>query len=260
MPVGKNVNVKISDNFGYKFLMTLVGILLVYGIVFLGTLIRNNLRQFDVIGKAERHERTITVSAEGRVAVKPDIAVTTMGMIIEAPTVAEAQQKNTTVMNQLIARLKAMGIEEKDIQTTNYNIYPQYNYTDNTGRQLTGYEVSQSVTIKIRDLTKANMVLALAGEVGANSVSGLQFTVDDPEVYKAEARQLALTSVKEKALSLSKDLGVRFAGVVSYDESEGAQPFGKLMYAEGMGGGVPPAVESGSNEVVVHVNVTFEIR
>lgn len=250
--------------FARKIMLTLLGILLVYIIILVGSMIRNNLQKYNYIGRADRAERTITVQGMGKVTAKPDIAVTSMGMISSAKTVLDAQQKNTTIMNQLIEKLKGLGIDSKDIQTTNYNIYPQYDYLSDRGQVLRGYEVNQSVTIKIRDLTKANQVLALAGEVGTNNVSGLQFTVDDDEVYKAEARKLALEKIAEKAQTLTGLLGVRVVGVVSYNEYEGGNGvvYPTKMYADsaiGMGG-AGMAVESGSTDVVINASVTLEIR
>lgn len=261
----QEVHVTHTDHmsiFAKRIFGTLLGILLVYVIFLVGTMIRNNIQKYEFIGQADRLERTITVDGQGKVAAMPDIAMTTMGMIAEGKTVAEAQEKNTTVMNSLIEKLKGLGVEANDIQTTNYNIYPQYNYNDRSGRELLGYEVSQQVTVKIRDLSKANQVLSLAGEVGANNVSGLQFTVDDREVYKAEARDLAMQKVVEKARMLSRTLGVKLVEVVAYNEYEGGNAGDPTMYKalDAMGGGLAPTVESGSMDVVMNVQVTFEIR
>jgi len=248
--------------FGRKIIWTLFGILLAYVIILVGTMIRNNMQKYFYIGQADRMEKTITVQGTGKVTAKPDIAVTTMGVISNASTVAEAQQKNTDIMNKLIEKVKVLGIDAKDIQTTNYNIYPQYDYLQDKGQVLRGYEVNQSVTVKIRDLTKANQVLALAGEVGANNVSGLQFTIDDDEVYKAEARKLALEKIAEKAKILTEMLGVKVVAISSYNEYEGgAGGVYSVKYAEGMGGGMgAPTVESGSTDVVINASVTLEIR
>ena len=226
-------------------------------------MIRNNLQKYDTIGQADRQERTISIQGEGKVTAKPDIAMTSLGMLSVGKTVAETQAGNTKTMNTLLEKLKALGIKDNDIQTTNYNIAPQYNYTDQRGRELQGYEVSQSVTVKIRDLAKANAVLALAGEVGANSVGGLQFTIDDRDVYKEQARQKALEKVAAKAKALGQSLGVRFVNVVSYDEFEGGAggpvPFAaKTM--DSMSVSAPPTVEAGSLDVMMNVAVTFEIR
>ncbi len=252
-----------QQNPGRKILLTLVGILLAYVIIWVGTMIRNNLQEYYFIGKMDRSERMITLDAQGKVTVKPDLGVTTMGMIAEAKTVAEAQTKNTEVMNKLITELKALGVEEKDIQTANYNVYPQYDYTDGKS-VLNGYQVNQNITIKIRDLSKADQILGLAGQVGANSVSGLQFTFDDDEVYRAQAREDALKKISEKVQILSGQLGVSFTNVVSYNEYSGDGGYYPVRYASeavGLGGGgSAPSIQSGANDVVMNVNVTFAIR
>ncbi|MBT3817425.1 MAG: SIMPL domain-containing protein [Candidatus Magasanikbacteria bacterium] len=249
--------------FTKKILATLVGVLLAYLIFFVGTLIQNNLVKFHYIGQADKAERFITVEAEGSVSVRPDIAMTTMGMSAEKKTVEEAQKENTEVMNKLISRLKTLGIEEKDIQTDQYNVYPRYDYIDD-GRELRGYEVSQQVNIKIRDLDKTSAVLALAGEVGATNVSGLSFTIDDTEAYVEQAREDALEKVKTKVESLESLLGVRRVGIMNYDEYEVSQNVYANRYKDmAMGIGtaeMAPAIEAGENEVKLNVRVTFEIR
>lgn len=252
-----------GSEFGRKFLYTLFGVLIAYSIVFLGVLIRNEIKKYNYIGRGPGEGRSITIEALGKVTATPDIAKTTMGMTADGKTVAEAQAKNTTVMNALITKLKALGIAPEDIKTSGYNIYPKYNYTERGGQELVGYEVQQQVTVKIRDLSTSNQVLALAGEVGANSVSGIEFTLDDPEVYKSKARELALQKVAEKARALSHALGVKIVGVMSYNEFEGGgPPVYRSLAFDGMGGAPEgaPTIEPGSNEVVVNASVTFEIR
>jgi len=251
-------------SFCKKLFATFIGIFLVYLIVFLGVLIRNEIKKYDYIGIGDKSERMITVDAEGSVDVKPDIAMTTMGVTTKAKNVSDAQAENTKIMNELIAKLKALDIAEDDIQTTNYNIYPMYNWTEEDGRVLEGYEVSQSVSVKIRDLEKANQVLSLAGEVGATDVSGLEFTIDDKEVYLAQAREEALEKVVEKITMLSNSLGVRVLSIVSYSEYEGGtdelfRGYSTLEYGLG-GGDITPDIQSGSEEVIMNVSVTFEIR
>ncbi len=252
-------------HFGRKILMTIFGVLLAYLVIFVGTLIRNNLRQQYFIGRAPIQEHTIRVEAEAKVVAKPDVAITNIGMISEGKTVADAQKKNTDVMNALIEKLKGFGVAPADIQTDNYTISPQYTYTQEKGQQLVGYQVSQGVTVKIRDLEKANTILGVAGEVGANSVSGLRFTIDDRDVYVAEARQKAMEKVAEKAKNLSESLGVRLTTVVSYDEFEPGGTGGPVMFnayakdtvSQAMSA---PTIESGSLDVVLAVAVTFAIR
>lgn len=247
-------------HFSKKIVTTTVCILLVYGVFYLGTLIRNNIKKYDFIGKADRMERTITVSGFGKVTGNNDIAVTTMGYSNTDKDVAKAQADNKKVMDQIYANLKKMNIADKDLQS-NYSIYPDYNYTESRGQELKGYRVSNSLTIKIRDLNKISEVLSLAGKYGATEVSGLSFTIDEPENLKSQARDKALLDSKVRAEHLANVLGLRLGGVITYNEYEGGndlyQP--KIMYAEGIGGGGPAAISGGSKDVTMNVNITYEV-
>ncbi|MFA6427743.1 MAG: SIMPL domain-containing protein [Candidatus Magasanikbacteria bacterium] len=253
-------------SFGRKLLMTFVGILLVYLIVLLGVLIRNYIKKYDYIGRTDRMERTIAVEAQGKVAATPNIAMVTVGMNNEDKTVADAQKKNTEVMNSLMAKLTEFGIEKKDIQTTSYNIYPKYTWTEEKGDEITGYQVDQQVSVKIRQLDKASQILEAVGQVGANNVSGLQFTIDDKDVYLAQAREEAMKKIAEKAKLLSSKLGVRLVAVYAYDEYEvtsgGYDMYSANLDLMGRGGveGATPTLSEGTSDVIMNVRVTFEMR
>lgn len=261
----ENGNVSCSchgHNFGHIFIKVLAGILLAYLIVYVGTLARNNVKKFNFIGKAERMQNTISVSGEGKVTGTPNIAVTDIGLVTEKADVASAQKENSEKMNKLIGEVKKLGVKDEDIQTTQYSIYPKYDYTEGKSI-LSGYTVQQSVTVKIRDLSKINAVLAKVGEVGANQVSSLSFTIDDKEALRASARELALKNVQEKAAALAQALGVRLVRVVSFNESTG-NDIGLKAYpmygAEGMGGGGAPDIQTGSLDIKVSANVVYEIE
>ena len=250
-------------HFGKKILMTIVGILLVNFIFYFGILIRNNAKKYNFIGMADKQERTITVNGLGKVSGNNDIAMTTIGYSNTDKDVAKAQAANKKVMDAVYAELKKMGVEDKDLQSS-YTIYPDYNYTQDRGQELKGYRVSNSLTVKIRDLNKISDILGLAGKYGATEISGLSFTIDDPENLKAQARDKALADLKVKAARLANSLGVRLGGIVFYNEYEGGDYQPKMMYAEatgiggGMGGG-PAVVSGGSKDVTMNVNVTFEV-
>lgn len=253
----------LTSDANKKIFLTLFGILLVYLIVYFATLIRNNIKAYDAIGLADKPERTILIEAQGKITAKPDIATTRMGVTTEGATVVEAQSKSTGVMNKLHTRLTELGVAKDDVKTTQYNIYPLYKYTEGEGSTVTGYQVVQEVEIKIRDLQKAQSILALAGEVGANNVSGLQFTIDDKEKFIDEARSEALEKIAKKARAISKSLGVHMVGIASYNEYEagnGNQPPMPMMKETAMGAGASPTVEPGSTDVVMNVSVVFEIR
>lgn len=249
------------DEFAKKIIVTLVALLLVYVIVWVGVLTRNSIKQFSFIGKSDVPERIIAIEGTGTVQVRPDVAMTTMGLRTEAETVALAQEENSEKMNTLIASLKNAGIPEEDIQTINYNVREVYDFTEEEGRVLVGHEVSQQVRVRIRDVAKASRILALAGEVGANNVGGLQFTIDDRSVYLQEARTEALKQVREKAMAIEASLGVDVGEITSYSEWQdqyGQPAFRMLESADAFGGA--PSIEAGQEEVVLNVSVGYQLR
>lgn len=226
-------------------------------------MIRAGLKQYNYIGKQVQERDTITISGEGKVTAIPDIATIQLGLTTEKKTVADAQKENTDKMNQLNKQLKDKGVEAKDIQTSNYSIYPQYDW--NNGKQtLRGYQVNQTVTVKIRNLDKIGDILSAAGNLGLNQVGGLSFDIDEPEKLRQEARIKALENAKEKAKALADIMDVKLGKVVSFTESsQYPQPIYK-NYALGIGGGAEsapaPQVESGSMDIVVEAMVVYEIK
>jgi len=212
---------------------------------------------------------TISFSGQGEVVVKPDIATVSFGVTVENLNVSTAQTQATTKMNNIIDLLKTKGVEEKDIKLTNYNIYPRYDYLQAqfypyTGRQtLAAYVVSQTVEVRIRDISKAGEILSGVGEFGVTDVSGLTFTVDNEDEVKNQARDLAIKDAKSQAESLAKSLGVRLVKITNFTEG-GRYPvyyeMNKSM-ALGMGGdGAIPQVPMGENKIISNVSITYEIR
>lgn len=245
-----------------KTVIILSAVLLVLlNVWFLGK-IRNDAKAYRYIGKPTDIRDTISISGEGKVTAIPDIATIEIGVSIEKADVSSAQKENTEKMNAVSSRVKDLGVEVKDIQTTNYQIFPQYDYMKD-GQRLRGYQVSQSARIKIRDLSKIGAILAAVGQAGANQVSGVSFTIDDPEALRQEARGKALENAKAKAQALADKAGVKLGKIVSFSEYSGGTPTPYPIYAEraiglGMGGG-SPEVQAGSLDVVVNVNVSYEI-
>ncbi len=257
------INPKEND-FGKKILMTLFGVLLVYLTVYLGTLMRNNVKKYQTIGMADKMERTVTVNGTAKVTAKNDIAITTIGYTNIDLNLDKARSDNSKVMDAVLADVKKVGIDDLDLQS-NYTINPENDYT-HSGSGVKGYRVTNNVTIKIRDLSKTTAVLALAGKYGANQVTGLQFTIDDPENMKNQARSKALVDARRKALQLASLLGVRLGEVVSYADYENPPVYGaKEGFGIG-GGGVtapadlgPSAVSSGSQDIYMNVSLTYTI-
>lgn len=227
-------------------------------------LIRNWYKSYDYIGKGNIRDM-VNFEGMGKVTAIPDIATFTIGVQTEKTTVADAQKENNDKMNKIISAMKDLGVKADDLQTTDYNIYPQYDYP--TGRQvLRGYQVNQSILVKVRDMNKVGNLFAKAGELGANNVGGLNFTIDDPEIYRADARIKAIKNAQEKAEVLSKATGIKLGKIVSFAES-GTTPPGPIYYDKaiglGMGGAgssvTPPDIQSGNQEVVVNVVVSYEV-
>jgi len=246
--------------------------------LFLGVRTLSAMMELRYVGAGVMPANTITVSGQGETFAVPDIAEFTFSVVSLKPTVAAAQQDATTKMNAVSAYLKEAGVNEKDIRTTGYNTYPQYDYETVScpagsycpgGRQvLRGYEVRQSTTVKVRDTAKAGDLLAGVGTKGSTEVSSLTFTFDDVNKIQDEARNEAIADAKEKADVLAAQLGVKLVRVVSFNENSGGYP--SPLYARDVAYGsgvanqetkaVAPDISTGENKVTSTVSVTYEIR
>lgn len=249
-----------------KGLMKVLFSLLIISILaFFAVEVRNRLKNYDYIGKSAESSHSITIAGIGKVTVIPDIATFTIGVITEQKAVTQAQSENTAKMNGIIAELKKIGIDKEDIKTINYNISPQYDWVAvrQGQRVLRGYQVSQTVLVKIRNLDKIGEVMAKSGELGANDVSGLTFTIDDQEKIKQEAREKALLNAKEKAEALAKVAGVKLGKIVNFSEEAPIYPsryYNYAMEAKAMGGGdEEPQIEAGSLDITINVTVSYEV-
>jgi uncharacterized protein YggE len=243
----------------------LAGLLLAILVVFVGVKTWNAIAEHDRIGVAVRDRDTFTVAGEGKVTSSPDVVIVSLGVQTDAATVRAGQTDNTKKMNDINAMLKQQGVEEKDITTQNYSIYPRYNY-ENGKQDIIGYTVSQNLSVKIRDLDKTGDILSRAGDLGANQVGGINFTIDDPTGLQAQARGKAIDDAKQKADQLAQQLGLHIVKVVSFSESSGGYPAPyPMLYAKDMAAGIggaesAPDIQPGSQEVISNVNVVFEVR
>ena len=218
---------------------------------------------------------TITVSGEGKVQAVPDIGVFSFTVLAEGKDAAEAQTKSATANNAIIATLKESGVEEKDIKTENYNLNPKYKYETKpcvafaycppSNPVIDGYEVSQTVTVKVRALDKAGDLISKAGEKGATNISDLTFTIDDETILKGQAREKAIVDAKKQANDLAKNLGVRLVRMSGFYENDGtAYPMAERSYSSDAmmtkAGAVAPQMPLGQNEIKSSVSITYEIR
>ncbi len=249
------LDIKKSKYFGYT-VFALIALLTLFVAVKIKTEVKGYNRQFPA--------PTITVSGEGSVFVRPDIATISVGVTKVHKDAGEAQAQATEVMNKVAEFLEKKDVEKKDIKTTIYDISPNYEYLPNRAPRITEYRVHHVFQVKIRDLAKVGEILSGVGAVGANDIGSLSFTVDDPEVSKKEAREEAIKETKEKAKILSKQLGVRLKKIISYYESDGFP--GPIFYETASFGGkggdypAPVPVPTGENEIKINVSITYEIK
>ncbi len=216
------------------------------------------------------YNRTFSVTSEGKVITVPDVAKFTASVITEGGKDLNAiQTKNTENANKVIDFVKAKGVDPKDIKTLNYNVVPKYPYYNCTDRicpapEISGYTVSQTLEIKIRDLTKTGDVVSGVVKNGANSVSQLFFVIDNPEKAEAEARAEAIKKAKEKALVIAEAGGFKIGRITSIYDNSPNSPFYEVYGGDFAGASIQkssaPQIEPGSEEVKASVTITYEIR
>lgn len=233
------------------------------------------LKEYKYIGSGVNPTNVITVSGKGEVFAVPDIATFTFSSSEDAKTVKDAQDKVTQKINTALNTLKKdYGIEDKDIKTVDYSVYPKYEYVGApcyqfscppSKQNLVGYTVSQTISVKVRKVTDAGNILGAMGEVGVTNISGLNFTIDDEDVLTREARQEAIKDAQSKADALSRDLGVSIVRIVSFSESGNypiyySKSYDVAMVEGGRGGAPTPEVPVGENKITSNVTITYEIR
>ncbi len=247
---------------------------LVFLSIFLVSKTIAEIKGWGLIGKDIPPQTTIFVSGKGEVLVKPDIANFSFGVEAESLSVAEAQDKAAEAEKKILDFLKENGVSKDDIKVSDYSLYPRYEYRDkftpvyvqNGLRILAGYNVNESVQVKVRDIANAGKIIGKLGDLGATNVSGLNFTVDKEEDVIKEARAKAIMDARESAEKLAKDLGVSLVRIVSFSEN-GQYPapiyYGKVeSRAYGIGGDAiaTPELPTGTNKITSEVSVTYEIR
>ncbi|MDD4358403.1 MAG: SIMPL domain-containing protein [Candidatus Pacebacteria bacterium] len=245
--------IKIFEN---KFFQFLIFVLLLTLIAFLLSAIGNNTKL---------NEETITVDGTGEVYAVPDIGLIDISVITESKKVETAMSQNTDKMNNIINALKTdLNIDEKDIKTTGFNINPRYEWESETGkRNLAGYEVSQNINVKIRDLNIAGDLIQKTADLGANNISDLTFTFDDSNVLKEEARNIAIKHAKEKAKSLEKELGIKMVRIANFAENSYVPTTVRASSMKEMNQSLDysrPVIEAGQNKITSNVTITYIIK
>ncbi|MDQ2933350.1 MAG: SIMPL domain-containing protein [bacterium] len=252
----------------------LVGILLA---VFLAVISVKELKSIGYVGKDTPVMNSISVNGKGETVSIPDIATFSFTVNETSKNVDDARKLATDKIDATLKAVKEQGVEDKDIKTISYSINPHWDYqggscAPNSGycapgkSVLTGYNVSQTIQVKIRKLENAGTIFAAVGSTKVENLNGLQFTIDDYEKVKAVARELAIKDAQAKAKQLAKQLGVRIVRITGYyDNSDQPIYYGREEMAMD-GASVKnqvssaPQVPLGEQEVVSNVTITYEIK
>ncbi len=205
---------------------------------------------------------TINVNGSGVVSAAPDVADMRLGVETVADNAEDAIADNTERMNQVIEAVKALGVEETDIQTVDYNMWVEDIRNDEgLPTNEMRYHVVNQIRVHLRDLSQAGTLLEDALAAGANTVSGISFSVEDATALQAEARTQAIANAREKAEALAEGLGVEVGAVRQVSEySSTPRPEPMAARMEGLGGGGNVPVSGGSLQVNVEVQVVFDIE
>ena len=210
-------------------------------------------------GTAVRH---ITVVGMGEAKAAPDRATVQIGVQSEAKTAREALTDNNAKMAGLIDQLKKLGIQAKDIQTSNFNISPTYSQN---GRTVTGYQVNNMVSVVIRDITKAGDLLDKVVNAGANTIFGMSFSIDDPKPLQTTARNAAIADARTRAQAMAQAAGVSLGQILSISETINMPPVfmapGAMPDRGGAGGAAASSpIETGEQTITAQVQLSFELR
>lgn len=212
-----------------------------------------------------QESRSIHVTGSGLVTGEPDIATIYLGVSVEKKSVAEAREEAAIAMTAVIDSLKTNDIAENDIQTENFSIYPQYNYTDN-GRELRGYRVNNTVRAKVRKLESLSDIIDDAAEAGGDTVvvNSIQFMIEDATALQMQARSLAVKDAEVKAQTLAEASGVTLGKPITISETSHTTPppvayAAEAAFSDDSARSATP-IEAGELTVTVNITVVYEIE
>jgi len=208
------------------------------------------------------HGTRLDIVATGHVQRTPDIATISAGVVTQASEAGKAMAANADRMAATIAALRKAGVADRDIQTAQVSLQPQYRYGDNQPPVLTGYQVSNRVTLRLRDLKNAGRILDALVAAGANQIDGPSFGLDKPEAALDEARTQAIATARARAELYAKAAGLKVVRIARISETDGGQSPIRPMPMMAMavrGKAADTSVEAGEQELSVTVSVSFEL-
>ena len=242
--------------------------------VFFAIKIIGEIKGLRYIGENHIANNTITINGEGEAFAVPDIARISFSVEAKAPAVKDAQTEVSKKIDASLDFLKKAGIAEKDIKTESYDTNPEYVYDNQIcikdycpptkSPRITGYHVSQTISVKVRDTEKTGAILQGLGDIGVGTIVGPDFSVDEPDTIQADARAKAIADAKSKAQTLAEQLGVRIGRIISFQESNGGNYpmyYAKDAMASSAGRApTPPQVPTGENKYTSNVTIVYEIQ
>lgn len=205
-----------------------------------------------------------TTTGEGKVTAVPDIAQVNLGITVNRASVKEAQNEANSTINKIASNIKKLGIDEKDLKTTSYNLSPSYDWSSGKQR-ITGYQITINLAVKVRDFDKINQVIDTATADGVNLVGGLGFSVDEARLKELQkkAREEAVEEAKEKAENLASAAGIKLGRIVNIQESL-VSPWEPrpipLMSLEKTSEGEPTQIQPGEQEIKISVTLSYEVK
>ena len=206
----------------------------------------------------------LDINATGEVTRVPDVAIITAGVVSRSGTATAALQDAADRMGKVLSALKKAGIEDRDIQTSNVSLNPEYRYPENQAPQLVGYTASNQLTIRFRDIRNSGKILDVLVGQGANQINGPNLTVDKPEAALDEARANAIAAGRARAQLYARSLGMRVVRVVAVSESGGyavppaPPPPPPMMMAKGERDST--SIQPGEQKLQVSVSMVFELQ
>jgi uncharacterized protein len=205
----------------------------------------------------------LDISAEGAVNRTPDLATISAGVVTQAPTAAVAMQQNATRMATTVAALKRSGVADRDIQTASINLSPQYRYADNKAPEITGYQASNQVSVRFRDIKRAGSILDTLVTQGANQINGPVLSVEKSDAALDEARIVAIKAARARADLYAQAAGLRVKRILSISESQGYSPpppYPMMMSMARAEKAADTAIEPGEQKLSINVSVSFELE
>lgn len=207
--------------------------------------------------------RRLLVTGTGEVSVRLDVAVISAGVVVQADTASSALTDNTRAMNAVLERLRGSGLAEADVQTSQFSVTPLYqtrrpDQETTTPPRIVGYQVSNQVTARVRDLSRLGAILDALVTAGANSIDGPWFEIADPKPLQNEARDAAVADALAKARRFAAAAGVELGEIISIEEGGSLAPPRPMMRAEAMAASVP--IAPGQTELSARVTITFTLE